>query len=91
MAKRVQSGSFLENLSVPSEGSTIWFLDGQVNQVPAKAIVKSVEQTFYGSEYSLLLETLDGRNTKATTASAFDHKPKKVEIEDCYGIVKVWR
>ncbi len=66
-------------------------LEGQVNQKPAKAVVKSVEQTFYGSEYSLLLETVDGRNTKATTASTFNHKPKKVKITDAYGVVKVWR
>lgn len=90
MAKR-SSGSFLDNLSVPQIGDSVWFLEGQVNQKPCKGVVCLVEQTFYGSEYSLHISSADGRKCSATTAYTFDHKPKKVEVADAYGVVKVWK
>jgi len=93
--KKTPKGNLLENNIMPEVGMEVWALIGSkrtFRDIPKKGVIKrvsNIDNRGLGNTYCDI--DINGENRHQPIICIFDHKPKYVEIEDCFGKVKIWQ
>jgi len=87
-----KEGSLLDNKTLPKEGSTVWFLSGQMGdtiRVGEIIRIDNIDKKGLSNTYFTIMSS--GKEYRCNISQTYDHKPRKVKWSDEYGEVMVWR
>jgi len=91
--QELNNGSYLDNKKIPKTGEKVFFLKGQFGDNVDSGIIDTItniDNKGLSNTY-LNIKDKNGNNHHINIAQVYDHKPKKIEIEDQYGKVKMWK
>lgn len=86
------TGSFLDQGRCPQLGETVWALIGQTDARPVAGVVSlisDIDRRGLGNTY--LDVQAEGRTYHVPLMVVFNHRPRRVQIVDAFGPVRIWR